>query len=108
MDTRDRIECERRFPALDETWTHWWIEGDGQLIAVLKGSMLKNAVDIVVEYFDSFVSFKVYRAKVDFDGQIIPNIKQRWEVAHNWDLARRKREIDEAGNPNKCLHEARS
>ena len=30
MDTRNnRIECEKRFPALDDTWTHWWIEGDG-------------------------------------------------------------------------------
>ena len=35
---RKRMEWEKRFPALDDTWTHWWIEGDGELIAVFKGS----------------------------------------------------------------------
>jgi hypothetical protein len=70
--------------------------------------MLKRAVDIVAEYFDNFVSIMVYRAKVDFDGQIIRDKKQRWEVAHNWDLGRRKREIEEAGDPTMQLHEDRS
>ena len=89
---RERIDWESRFPALDATWTHWWLEGDGQLIAVFKGSMLAKAIDFIEENFDAFVSIKAYRARVDFDGQIIKNRTQGWEVAHNWDLARKKRE----------------
>ena len=82
------MDGEKRFPALDENWTHWWIEGDDQFIAVFEGSMLKKAVDIVVEHFDAFVSIMVYRAKIGFDGRIIPDKKRRWEVAHNWDIKR--------------------
>ncbi|MBN1625493.1 MAG: hypothetical protein JW944_03125, partial [Deltaproteobacteria bacterium] len=76
------------FPSLDDDWTHWWIEGDDNFIAVIEGSMLKKAVDIVVEHFDDFISIMVYLAKKDFNGQIIPNKNRRWEVAHNWDLER--------------------
>jgi len=105
---RERIDWEKRFPALDETWTHWWIEGDGELIAVLKGSMLLKALDIVEEDFEAFVSIVAYRARVDFDGQIIPDKKRRWEVAHNWDLARKRREREEIPDPNLRLHKDRS
>ena len=105
---REKIAWEKRFPASDETWTHWWIEGNGELIAVLKGSMLLKALDIVEEDFEAFVSIKAYRVRVELDGQIIPDKKRSWEVAHNWDLARKRRGKEEIPDPNLPLHKDRS
>ena len=86
---RDKIGWEKRFPALDDTWTHWWLECDGKLIGVIKGSKLVEALKIVEDYYESGVSIKAYVARVDFDGQIIPDKKRRWEIAHNWELERK-------------------
>ena len=98
---KKRLEWEKRFPALDDTWTHWWIEADGKLVAVLTGSMLAKAIDIIEKHFENTVSIKVYRVRENSDGDIIPFTYRNWEISHNCELASNRNEIDETFDPNK-------
>ena len=44
-----KAHWERRFPDLDDKWTHWKIMGSGKLLAVVDGQDLLRALRVVEE-----------------------------------------------------------
>jgi hypothetical protein len=71
---------EKRMPALDDDWTHWWLEGENFCIGV--ASSLRDALDIIKRHWQRFSSIYAYRARVDSEGNIIRQEKRRAEVAN--------------------------
>lgn len=77
------LEWEKRLPDLDATWTHWWLEGDGEFIAGVPLENLREAVDCIVKNYERFASIVAYRAKIGLDGNPIKNDKHFAEI-YNW------------------------
>ncbi len=96
---KTKMQWEKGFPSLDNTWTHWWIEGDDELLAVIHGSKLLEALKIVEEYHEQYVYIVADRARLDFDGQLIPE-KGRWVIASNQELRMKRMELSETFDPN--------
>ena len=71
-ERRQRREWEERFPALDDDWPYWWIEGDGGLLAVVHSVDLTVALDVVRRHSDQCISIIVHRAKLDSFGENRP------------------------------------
>jgi hypothetical protein len=76
-----RRDWEQRFPALTDEWTHWWIEGDGALLAVVGGSDLGAALDIVETHHDQCPRIVAYYAKVDSFGEVVREEKHGRVIA---------------------------
>ena len=55
---------------------------------VFDGSKLSAALNLVRKHNDDFILIMAYRAKLDFDGQTIPDKRRRWEIWHNWEKER--------------------
>ena len=72
---------ESRFPHLDEDWTHWWLEGDGNFLILIEGCSLTDAIEYVFEYCEVYISIKAYRAKYNIHGAPIRE-KASYEVAN--------------------------
>jgi hypothetical protein len=72
---------ENRFPHLDEDWTHWWIEGDGNFLILIEGCSLAEAIEYVFECREVYVSIKAYRAKYNDDGMPIRE-KSSYEITN--------------------------
>ena len=77
-------EWELRFPSLDDEWTHWWIEGDGALLAAVDGSDLRAALEVVQKHHDQCRSIIVYGAKVDAFNEVVRDESSGREVAHRF------------------------
>lgn len=45
---------EHRFPGLTGKWTHWKITGDDMLLAVVEGSRLTDALDLIEKRYGQF------------------------------------------------------
>jgi len=76
----DRRRWEGRFPALDDEWNLWWIEGDGALLGVVPGSSLSEAVDIVARHHERCSSITVSVAKRDSFGEVVRDSKRGWVI----------------------------
>jgi hypothetical protein len=74
-------DWERRFPALDDEWNLWWIEGDGDLLAVIPASGLTEALEIVRRHRSDFSSIVVSVAKRDSFGEIVCDRSRGWVIA---------------------------
>jgi len=61
-------DWERRFPDLSGKWTHWCLSGDGQVIALIAGERLLDALRIVEENCTRYTSIKCCRGTVDKSG----------------------------------------
>jgi hypothetical protein len=74
---------EKRLPDLDTTWTHWWLEGDGEFIAAIPLDNLNEAIDCIVKNHERFSSISAYRARIALDGKPIKNDTHFAEI-YNW------------------------
>ena len=81
----DRRRWEGRFPALDEVWNLWWIEGDGVLLGVVPGASLGEAVDIVARHHERCSSITVCVAKRDSNGDVVRDQKRGWVITGKGD-----------------------
>ncbi len=79
--SNQRREWELRFPGLDDEWTHWWMEGDGALLAIVGGADLTAALDIVEKHFGQCAKIIVYLAQLDSFGEVVRDKAHRWEIA---------------------------
>jgi hypothetical protein len=70
-DYKRRREWERRFPGLDDEWTHWWIEGDGALLAIVGASDLGAALQIVEKHHEQGMEIFAHVAKLDSFGEVV-------------------------------------
>ena len=68
---KKRREWELRFPDLDEEWGHWWIDGDGALLAIVGGSDLGAALAIVERHHERRSHIMAYPAKVNSTGAVV-------------------------------------
>jgi hypothetical protein len=66
-----RLEWERRFPGLDDEWTHWWIEADGALLAIIGASDLGAAMQIVERNHERGLEIMAHVAKLDAFGEVV-------------------------------------
>jgi hypothetical protein len=74
-----RRSWEHQFPVLTGEWTHWWITGDGTLLAIVSGSDL-GALDVVDRYHDRCRWIMVYPAKVGSSGEVVRDAKREFEI----------------------------
>lgn len=81
----ERRLWEGRFPALDDEWNLWWIEGDGVLLGVVAGSSLGEAVDIVARHHDRCSSITVSVSKRDSRGDVVRDQKRGWVITGKGD-----------------------
>jgi hypothetical protein len=79
---RARRVWEGRFPALDDDWSYWWIEGDGALLAIVGGADLMAALGIVERHHAQCVSIIAYRAKLDSFGEVVRDEPPGREIAN--------------------------
>jgi hypothetical protein len=79
-DKKLRRGWEHRFPSLSEEWTHWWIEGDGALVAIVATIDLGAALDIVSRHHDRCRWIIVYPAKLNPFGEIIRDGTRGYEI----------------------------
>ena len=79
-DQRRRREWERQFPALDDHWTHWWMEGDGALLAVVAAADLTVALDVVARYHERVPCIFAPTARVDSFGDIVREENHGWVI----------------------------
>jgi hypothetical protein len=70
-EERRRCEWEKRFPSLDNEWTHWWLEGDDTLLAVVAAADLTVALQVVERHHDQCRHVIAYSAKLDSFGEIV-------------------------------------
>jgi len=77
---RLKREWELRFPSLNDDWTHWWLEGDGGLLAILDSSDLSAALDIVWKHHSQFLTIIVYVAKLDSFKEVVRYETRRWVI----------------------------
>ena len=61
-------EWEARFPDLGPQWTHWRLDGDGVMFALVPGDQLGHALRLVAENFGRFSRIRAYRARADENG----------------------------------------
>jgi hypothetical protein len=76
-DQRKRRDWERQFPPLDAEWTHWWIEGDGALLAVVGVADLSAALDVVARHHTHVFCIYAHAAKVDSFGEVVRDENHR-------------------------------
>jgi hypothetical protein len=67
--SRTRKEWERRLPDLGSEWTHWRLEGDGGLIALVPGERLMEALRVVSDNAQRYSSINASRARVNANGE---------------------------------------
>src|SRR5947208_12550501 len=80
-DGKPRLSWERAFPALDEEWRYWWIEGDGVLLAIVGNADLASAVDLVARHHTHGVTITAWVARVDSFGEVVRDGKRNWVIA---------------------------
>jgi hypothetical protein len=61
-------EWETRFPDLGPHWTHWRLDGDGVMFALVPGDQLGRALRLVAENCERFSRIRAYRARADANG----------------------------------------
>jgi len=76
---------EQRLPGLPTPWTHWRLEGDGTLIALVAGDNLGEAVQRVAENAQRLSNIYASRARVDSAGQCVEIEKHRVQIANAFD-----------------------
>ena len=59
-----RAYWAKRFPEVSSDWPYWWIEGESYCLAVVEGSNLAAAVEIVEDNWENYNSIVAYKAKV--------------------------------------------
>jgi len=79
---RTKREWERRLPDLGDSWTHWRLEGDGSLIAVVAGERLAEALALVETNATKYASIKAMRARVDDTGNCTAIDELRVEISN--------------------------
>lgn len=72
-------------PGLRTPWTHWRLEGDGTLIALMAGDNLGEAVQRVAENAQRFSNIYASRARVDSAGQCVEVEKHSVQIANAFD-----------------------
>ncbi|HIJ65653.1 MAG TPA: hypothetical protein HPP77_06835 [Candidatus Hydrogenedentes bacterium] len=77
-------DWEKRFPDLDDTWTYWWLEGDGAVLAVFHGGKLLEALEFIKANHEKCKSIIAYRASRNSEGQLVQDKSRGWEVYHDW------------------------
>jgi hypothetical protein len=84
MDISGRLkrEWEKRLPFLDGDWTHWLIEGDGSLLAVIQGENIVETLNFIEENYERYGSIMAYRAKINEEGDVKHEKKRRHEIAN--------------------------
>ncbi len=75
-----RDSWAKQFPDLSGEWDYWWIEGDGYCLAIIDGSNLAAAVEIVEDNWEKFDSIKAHKAK-KVDDDLIRREKNRCEIS---------------------------
>lgn len=78
---RNRQRWELQFPDLDDEWQYWWIDGDGELLAIILGTDLVVALNIVEHYHEQCQHIFAYRAKLDSFGEVVRNEHPRYVIA---------------------------
>ena len=61
---------EHRFPGLTGKWSHWKITGDGQLVGIVEGASLTDALDLVEKHYGQFLSLQASRVTVDENSEL--------------------------------------
>lgn len=59
-----RAYWAKRFPEVSSDWPYWWIEGESYCLAVVEGSNLAAAVEIIEDNWENYNSIVAYNAKV--------------------------------------------
>lgn len=70
VSTAVREGWEHRFPGLTGRWTHWKVTGDGAILAVVEGSRLTDALDLIEKHYGQFSSIKASRATVNENSEL--------------------------------------
>ena len=73
---------EKRFPDLSGKWTHWRLTGDGEVIALVPGENLLDALRLVEENYSRYTSIKCCRATVDKTGSCAEVQDAIFEIAN--------------------------
>jgi hypothetical protein len=73
---------EKRFPELSGRWTHWRLSGDGEVLALVPGEKLLDALRLVEENYVRFTSIKCCRATVDETGTCAEVQDALFEIAN--------------------------
>ena len=81
-DQKRRREWERQFPPLDDEWTHWWIEGDGALLAIVGAADLSAALDVVARHHKHVLCIFAHAAKVDSFGEVVRDENRRHVITN--------------------------
>jgi hypothetical protein len=84
-ERRERLRWERALPALDGEWTHWWLEGDSALLAVLGSDDIASALEVIAKHHARGREIFAWRAKVDSFGEVVREERQR-----RWMIVRRR------------------
>ena len=64
------MQWENKFPGLNDPWTHWWIEGDGNFIDIISVDQLGAAINVIKNNWQKYSSIKTSQAKYKQDGTI--------------------------------------
>jgi hypothetical protein len=80
--SRLRKEWERRLPDLGSIWTHWRLEGEGSLIAVVPGERLAEALRLIAENAQRYASINAFRARANPNGECAAIEKQVFEKSN--------------------------
>ena len=75
-----RDSWAKQFPELSDEWTYWWIEGDGYCLAIIEGSNLAAAVEIIEDNWNRFDSIIAHQAKL-IDDDLIRRDKNRFGIS---------------------------
>ena len=80
---RRRSDWKDRIPVLDAKWTQWRLFGeDGDLLAVIPGDKLSEALDLVERNYDAGGSVAVSRSYRDSSGEGVVVERVRHEISH--------------------------
>lgn len=96
-DEKTKRVWERRFPGLDDEWTHWWLEGDGALLAIVGASDLGAALKIVEKHHALGLDIFAYEAKLDSFGEVIRSERPGRVIAGRNEVPRGEREPPHEG-----------
>ena len=83
LATMRRSEWKDRFPVLDAKWAQWRLFGEGgDLLAVVPGDKLSEALDLVERNYDAGKRVEVSRAYRDPCGEGVVVDRVRHEISH--------------------------
>mgnify|MGYP007037737727 CR=1 FL=1 len=73
---------EHRFPGLTGRWTHWKVTGDDVLCAVVEGSRLTDALDVIEKHYGQFSSIQASRAIVNENSELTDEENHLSEISN--------------------------